>query len=92
LCVDDRLDADLDLRQPFDQAMLGDDPSGRLWIALDAVLWSQSRSGLQVARVGPQQIGELDEQLLEAGGRDDLQKTAGSSVAFQKVCHTSRGL
>jgi hypothetical protein len=27
----------LGLRQPLDQAMLGDDPRGCLWIALDAV-------------------------------------------------------
>lgn len=72
--------------------MIGDDPRGRLRIALDAVLEPQSRGNLEVARVGPQQVGELDEELLEAGRGDDLHQRAGLSVAFQNVCHTSRGL
>jgi hypothetical protein len=37
LCVDRRLMDSPGLRQPFNQSMLGDDPRGRLWIALDAV-------------------------------------------------------
>lgn len=72
--------------------MLGGDSRGRLWIALDAILRSQGRGGLEVARVGSQKVVELDEELLEAGWRDDSKRRAGVSVAFQNVCHTSRGL
>ena len=67
--------------------MLGDDPRSPLDRSR-RLLWSQSHSGLEIARVGLQQVRELGEELLEAGGGDD----AGSSVSFQKVCHTSRGL
>lgn len=60
------------LRQPLDQAVLRDDPRRRLRITLNAVLRSQGRIGLDVSRVRPQQLGELDEELLKAGRGNDL--------------------
>src|SRR6266511_6143283 len=68
--------------------MLGGHTCGGLRIPLDAVLRSQRRGGLEVVPVRLQQIGQLDEELLESGRGNDLhqaRRPIGGNYRFEVI-------